>query len=100
MDRESRNAKTGGNILVPQKRIGCHPAPKFACELSSLLHSGFRHQDNELISAVARHHIGPPTVLFEYVSHALKHNVAFQVSVEIINELEAVEIHQDQCKWP
>src|ERR1700732_48631 len=99
MNGEARDAEAGGNVFVTQKRIRSHPAAQFTGELASLLHGGLRHQYDEFISTVSRHHIRPAAILLQYVSDALQYHVAFQVSVKVVYELEAVKVHQDQSEW-
>ena len=65
-------------------------------KLARLFHGGFRHQDHEFVAAVTRDNIGTAAILLENVAHALQYHVAFEVAVEIVHELEAVEVHQDE----
>src|SRR5271154_3516862 len=61
-----------------------------------MLNGGFRHQDDEFISAVAGDDIGPAAIGFQNVANALQYKIAFEMSVEIVDELEAIEVHQDE----
>src|SRR5262249_15479204 len=90
--------EAGGNILFAEKIVGAHPAAKFRSQLPGLFHGCFRHQNDEFVSAVTSHHIRTPAIGFENVAHALQHQVAFQVPVEIVDEFEAIEVHQDQSE--
>ena len=83
-------------FLSRKQRIGRNPAAELAGELAGLLDTGFRHEDHELVAAVARHHVGAAAVLFEDVTHALEDDVALEVAVKIVHEFEAVEVHQHQ----
>ena len=94
--RETGDAEAGGDIFVAQQRIGGDPAAQLAGELDGLLDAGFRHEDDEFVAAVTRDDIGAAAILFENVADALQDDVAFQVAVEIVDEFEAVEVHQDQ----
>ena len=96
MQRETGDTEAGGNILVAQERIGSDPAAKFAGELDGLFDAGFGHEDYEFIAAVTGDYIGAAAILFEDVADALQDDVAFQVAVEIVDEFEAVEVHQDE----
>src|SRR5580658_11294222 len=99
MHGETRDTEAGGNIFVTKKRIGRDPSTQFAGKLASLFYSSFWHQYDEFVPAVARYHIGPPAILLQYVTHALQYHVAFQMSVKVVYEFEAIEIHQNQGKW-
>src|SRR5271169_4351928 len=59
-----------------------------------MFHVGLRHQDDEFVAAIAGHDIGTTTIRFEDVADALENEVPFEVSVKIIDELEAIEVHQ------
>ena len=62
----------------------------------SMLVSGIKQ--DEFISAVTGHHIGAPAIRFEDMSDSLQNKVALEVTVKIVDEFEAVEVHQHQCK--
>src|SRR6202166_2987628 len=66
--------------------------------MACVLHVGFRHQQDEFISPVAGHHVGAPAIRFEDMSDSLQNKVALKVTVKIVDEFEAVEVHQHQCK--
>ena len=100
VDGEAGDAKAGGDVLVAQQRIGGDPAAQLAGELPRLLDGGFRHQDHEFVAAVAGHHVRAAAILLEDVADALQHHVAFQVAVEIVHELEAVQVHEHERKRP
>ena len=95
--RETGDAETRGNVLVAQQPIGGDPARNFpaSCRACS---TWFRHQDDEFVAAIARHHIRTPAILFKNVANALQHHVAFQVPIKIVHEFEAVQVHQHQRK--
>src|SRR5258708_20761267 len=59
-----------------------------------MLHRGFGHQDDELVAAVAGDEIGAAAIGFENLADALENDVAFKVAVEIVDEFEAVEVHE------
>ena len=63
-----------------------------------VLHIGFRHQNDKLISAVARHHIGATAIGLQNMPDTLENEVAFEVPVKIVHEFEAVEVHEHQGK--
>ena len=74
-------------------------AAQLAGELARLFDVGFGHQDDEFVAAVAGDDVGAAAILFEDVADALKNDVAFEVAVEIVDELEAVQVDQDQREW-
>ena len=96
MQRIAGDAKTGADIFFAQQGIGGNPAAQLGRKLAGVLHVGFRHEDDELIAAVAGHHIGAAAIGFENLTDALQHQVAFQVPVKIVDEFEAVQVHEDQ----
>ena len=98
VERIAGDAETGADILLAKQRIGGNPAAQFGGKLAGLLHGGFRHQDDEFVSTVAGHDIGAAAVGFQDLANALENQVAFQVAVEIVHELEAVQIHQDESE--
>jgi hypothetical protein len=65
-----------------------------------LLHGGFRHQDHEFVTTVPRYYIRTAAILLEDVSDTLQDHVAFEVAIEIIHKLEAVQVHQYQGERP
>ena len=56
----------------------------------------FGHQYDELIASVARHDVRAPAIRFQNVRNALQDEVAIQMPVKIIDEFEAVQIHEHQ----
>ena len=94
--RKGGNTEAGRDVLVAQQRIGSNPAAQLARKLARLLHRCFRHQDHEFVTAVPRHHIRTAAILLENMAHALQHHVAFQVPVEVVYKLEAVQVHQHE----
>jgi hypothetical protein len=66
----------------------------------TLLRISFRHQDYEFVATVPGDDVGTPAVLFQNAGHALQHNIAVQVAIEIVDELKPVQIHQDHGERP
>ncbi len=100
MHREPRDPETGGDVFIAQQRISGDPASQLVSELARLLDARFRHEDDELVAAIARHHVRTAAILFENMAHALKDHVALEVPVKIVHELEAVEVHQHERERP
>ena len=98
MERIARDAETGTDVFFAQQRIGGYPAAELAGQLPRVLHIRFRHQNDKLISSIASHHIGAPAIGFQNLPDALQNKVAFEVPVKIVNEFEAVEVHEHQRK--
>ncbi len=98
VERITGDAKTGADILLAQQRVGRYPAAKLARQLARMLHIGFGHQHDKLVSSVAGYHIGAPAISLQNLSHALQNEVAFKVPVEIVHKFEAVEVHEYECK--
>src|SRR5258708_30097671 len=66
--------------------------------MAGLLHGGFWHENYEFVAAVASDNVGTAAIGFENLADALENEVAFEVAVKIVNELEAIEVHQDQSE--
>src|SRR5262245_56505106 len=94
------DAKAGADVLFAKERIGGDPAAQLAGELTSVLHNGFRHQNDEFVAAVARDDVGAATIGLENLPDALENEVAFEVTVEIVDEFEAVQVHEHESKRP
>ena len=65
-----------------------------------LFRTGFRHEDDEFIAAVARHHVRLAGFLLEQSAHASQHQVAFEVAHGVIDFFELVEIDQHHGERP
>src|SRR5207302_1708274 len=98
MERITRDAEASADVFLTQQRIGGYPSAELARQLPRVLHIGFRHQDDKLISAVTGHHIGAPAIGFQNLPDALQNEVAFEVPVKVVHEFEAVEVHEHQRK--
>jgi len=96
MERIAGDTEAGGNVLLAEKRIGGNPAAQLRSQLASLLHGGLRHEDNEFVAAVAGDDIRAAAVAFEDLPDALENQVAFEVAVEIVDEFEAIQVHEDE----
>src|SRR5258708_32716591 len=94
VERITSDAETGADIFFAKKRIGGDPTAELRGELAGLLHGGFGHQDDELVAAVAGDDIGAAAIGFENLADALENEVTFKVAVEIVDEFEAVEVHE------
>src|SRR5205085_10274920 len=91
-------AEAGADVLPAQQRIGGNPGAQVAGKLACVLHGGFWHQDDEFVAAITRDDVGAAAIGFENLADTLKNQVAFQVAVEVIDELEAVQIHEYECE--
>src|SRR5260370_42556810 len=61
---------------------------------------GFGHQDYELVAAISGYDIRTATVLMQNMSHTLEYDVAVQMAIKIIDEFEAVQVHQNHREGP
>src|SRR5271170_3287654 len=61
-----------------------------------MLHVGFRHENDEFVAAIASDDIGAAAIRFKNMADALENEIAFEVAVEIVDELKAVEVHKDE----
>ena len=91
---KGRDSEAGGDVLVAQEWIGRDPAAKFVRQLAGLLDTGFRHEDDEFVASITSNHIRAAAVLLKNMTYPLQHHVAFEVTVEIVDELEVVEVHK------
>src|SRR5579872_2396511 len=66
----------------------------------TLLRISFRHQDYEFVASVSRDDVGTAAVLFQDAGHTLQNDIAVKVAIEIVDELEAIQVHQDHRKRP
>src|SRR5215831_896093 len=94
------DAKACADVLFAKERIGGDPAAQLAGELASVLHGGFRHQNDKFVAAVASDDVGAAAVGLENLPDALENEVAFEVTVEIVDEFEAVQVHKHESKGP
>src|SRR6266478_8646804 len=94
----ARDAEAGADIFLAQERIGGYPAAELAGQLPSMFHTGFRHQNDKLISAVTGNNVGAPAIGLQNLPDALQNEVAFEVTIEIVHEFEAVEVHKHKSK--
>src|SRR5207245_9918277 len=94
------DAEAGAYVFVAQQPIGGYPPTELAGQLPRMFHIGFRHQNDKLVPAVAGYHVGAPAIGLQDLPDALQNEVAFEVSVEIVHEFEAVEVHEPQRKAP
>ena len=72
----------------------------FRASCTTLFGGRLRHQDHKLIAAVTGHHVRAPATLLQNVPDAVQYQVAFDVAVEIVDELKAVQIDQHQREGP
>ena len=95
---ESGEADGGGDLALTQQRVVSDPLAELVGQAVGLVGVGFRHQDDELVAAVAGHHVGAAHVLLQHAPDALQHRVALQVAEVVVDELELVEVEQRQRK--
>src|SRR5258708_38972459 len=98
MERIAGNAETGADVFLAQQRIRRYPAAELAGQLARMLYICFRHQNDKFVSAIAGHNVGAPAIGLQDLPDALEHEVAFEVPVEIVHKLEAVEVHEHERK--
>src|SRR2546427_9658622 len=96
--RIARYAEAGADVFLAQQWIGGYPAAELVRQLPRMLHIRFRHHDDKLVSSVAGANVGAPASGLQEPPHALQDEVAFEVPVEIVHKLEAVDGHAQQAK--
>src|SRR5216684_6564162 len=98
MERVAGDPKAGADVFFAEERIGGDPAAKLEGQLAGVLHVGLGHEDDEFVSTVARDDVGAAAIGLQNMADALENEVAFEVAVEIVDKLEAVEVHEDEGK--
>ena len=93
MYREAGNAETRGDGLLAEQRILTNCGPQLLGYLDRLRSVGFGHEYNKLVSTVAGHHIRAPAVLFQNLAYAVQYQIALEMPIEIVYELETVQIN-------
>ena len=68
--------------------------------MQPLLGVGFRHQDHEFVAAIPCDHIRAAAALLERFAETLENQIAFQVSLEVVDEFESVHVDQRQRERP
>src|SRR5713101_4402971 len=91
MERITGDAEAGGDAFLAKQRVRGNPRAQLGGKLAGVFDVGLGHQDDELVASIAGNGVGTPAILLEDVSHALKNQVALEVAVEIVDELEAVQ---------
>src|SRR2546429_9409635 len=67
-----------------------------AGDLAGVLHGSSRHKNHELVAAIARDDVGAAAVGLQNLTDTLENEVPFQVAVKVVDEFEAVQIHEHQ----
>src|SRR5579863_1344957 len=94
MHGETGDTKAAGDEMFLQHGIGRKPeAQTFGKDLG-LLDSGFGHENDELVAAVAGDHVGLPAFLLEQSPHAGKHEVSLEMPQRVVDFLEFVEVNE------
>ena len=63
--REAGHAEAAADVVLGQHRVGRDPQTQALGQNLGLLHAGFRHEDDELVAAVARYHVRLPALLLK-----------------------------------
>src|SRR5436853_260941 len=78
---KASHAKAAGNVLFLKHGISRYPQAQALGQYLRLFDSGFRHQDNEFVPAVASHYIRLPALLLKESANASQHQIALQTLV-------------------
>ena len=100
MHGEAGHSETAGDLMFVQHRIRRDPQPQAFGQNLRLFHAGFGHQNDELITAIARHHIGLSAFLFEQTPDTCQHQVTLKMPQGIVHFFEFVQIHEHHGEWP
>ncbi len=98
MERVTGDAEAGADIFLAKEGIGGDPAAQLEGQLTGVVHVGFGHEDDEFVAAITRDDVGPAAIGFQDVADTLENEVAFEVAVEIVDKLEAVQVHEDKSE--
>ena len=63
--REAGHAEAAADVVLGQHWVGCDPQTQALGQNLRLLHTSFRHQDDELITAVSRNYVRLPALLLK-----------------------------------
>src|SRR5436309_214132 len=95
MHRETGYTEACGDAVLGQHSVSRDPQPQTFREYLGLLHTGFRHEDDELVATVASDHVGLPALLLEQTSHARQDQVALEVTGGVVHLLELIQIDEN-----
>ena len=96
---KASHAKAAGNVLFLKHGISRYPQAQALGQYLRLFDSGFRHQDNEFVPAVASHYIRLPALLLKESANASQHQIAFQMPLRVIDLFKLIQVHQHDRKW-
>src|SRR6266700_2213197 len=96
---KASHAKAAGNVLFLKHGISRYPQAQALGQYLRLFDSGFRHQDNEFVPAVATHYIRLPALLLKEPANASQHQIAFQMPLRVIDLFKLIQVHQHDRKW-
>src|SRR6058998_53415 len=96
---KASHAKAAGNVLFLKHGISRYPQAQALGQYLRLFDSGFRHQDNEFVPAVASHYIRLPALLLKEPANASQHQIAFQMPLRVIDLFKLIQVHQHDRKW-
>src|SRR5438105_10365101 len=100
MYREAGYPETAGNLMLVQHRISRDPQAQALGQNLRLLHASFRHQDDELITAVSGHNVRLPAFLFEQAPDTRQHQITLKMTQGIVNFLEFIQVHEYHGERP
>ena len=92
MHREAGNSKAAGNAMLAQHGIAGQPLAEALGQYLGLFGACLRHQDDELIAAVARNHVRLPGLLLKQAAHTGEHKIPLEMTHRVVDLFEFVEI--------
>ena len=98
--RETRDPEASGDLVFAQHGIGRQPLSQALGQYLSLFGAGLRHQDDELIAAVARHDVRLPGLLLEQAADPSQHEIALEVAHGVVDLLKFIEVNEHHGKRP
>ena len=63
--RKTPHSKATGYVMLTERRVLGDPQAQAFSQNLCLLYSGLGHENNKFVTAVARHHVGLPALLFQ-----------------------------------
>src|SRR2546430_2285223 len=95
---KASHAKAASNVLFLKHGISRYPQAQALGQYLRLFDSGFRHQDNEFVPAVASHYIRLPALLLKESANASQHQIAFQMPLRVIDLFKLIQVHQHESR--
>ena len=88
------DAEASCNGVLAQHGIGGEPLPQALGQNRRLIRASFGHEDDELVAAIAGHHVRLARLLLQQAAYSRQHQIAFEVPHGVVDLFELVEIDE------